>query len=68
MDERELELKLHEKESKYSGAIAEVCLFSSECNFNAMLARREANPRSDTLSYGSLLNSSCLLVITIGES
>ena len=37
-----LELKLQEEESKYTKAIAEVYLLSSECNFNAMLARRQA--------------------------
>ena len=38
-----LELKLQEEESKYTKAIAEVYLLSSECNFKAMLTRREAS-------------------------
>ena len=36
-------LKYPESMSKYTEAIAEVYLLSSECNFNAMLTRKEAS-------------------------
>ena len=41
-------LKYPESMSKYTEAIAEVYLLSSECNFNAMLTRREASTPSDS--------------------
>ena len=49
--------------SKYSGATAEVCLLSSECNFNAMLTRREAStPRIDIFTPRQWPRFTCLSI------